>query len=116
MLKQRTQTTKPKLENHKELPLHTWKLPLNQCHSPWTNAWKPLDENRAAAIGPTLLPVRPVTTTRQTDDTQSPEMARNHLKTFQMHSVAENKLYPPPLLTTHESSPKCKKCNLKLLK
>jgi hypothetical protein len=27
MLKQRVQTTKPKLENHKELPLHTCKLP-----------------------------------------------------------------------------------------
>jgi hypothetical protein len=34
--------------NHKELPLHTCKLPLNQCNSPWTNACKPLD-NRAAA-------------------------------------------------------------------
>jgi hypothetical protein len=42
MLKQREQTTKPKLENHKELPLHTFKLPLNQCNSPWTNACKPL--------------------------------------------------------------------------
>jgi hypothetical protein len=31
---------------HKELPLHTCKLPLNQCNSPWTNACKPLDENR----------------------------------------------------------------------
>jgi hypothetical protein len=34
--------------NHKELRLHTRKLPLNQCTSPWTNACKPL-ENRAAA-------------------------------------------------------------------
>jgi hypothetical protein len=37
------------LKNHKELPLHTCKLPLNQCNSPWTNACKPLEENRAAA-------------------------------------------------------------------
>jgi hypothetical protein len=49
MLKQRAQTTKPKLENHKELPLHTCKLPLNQCNSTWTNACQPLEENRAAA-------------------------------------------------------------------
>jgi hypothetical protein len=26
--------TKPKLENHKEIPLHTCKLPLNQHNSP----------------------------------------------------------------------------------
>jgi hypothetical protein len=36
------------LNNHKELPLHTCKLPLNKCTSPWTNACK-LAENRAAA-------------------------------------------------------------------
>jgi hypothetical protein len=35
-------------KNHKELPLHTCKLPLNQCTSPWTNACQLL-ENRAAA-------------------------------------------------------------------
>jgi hypothetical protein len=27
-------------KTHKELPLHTCKLPLNQCTSPWTNACK----------------------------------------------------------------------------
>jgi hypothetical protein len=52
-------------KNHKELPLHTCKLPLNQCNSPWTNACKPLEENRAAASAQ-LWPVRPVTTTGQT--------------------------------------------------
>jgi hypothetical protein len=31
MLKQRAQTTNPKLEHHKELPLHICKLPLSQC-------------------------------------------------------------------------------------
>jgi hypothetical protein len=25
-------------KSHKEFPLHTCKLPLNQCNSPWTNA------------------------------------------------------------------------------
>jgi hypothetical protein len=53
-------------KNHKELPLHTCKLPLNQCNSLWTNACKtPLEENRAAATAQ-LSPVRPVTTTGQT--------------------------------------------------
>jgi hypothetical protein len=36
-------------KNHKELPLHRCKLPLNQCNTPWTNACKPLEENRTAA-------------------------------------------------------------------
>jgi hypothetical protein len=44
MLKQRAQTTKPKLENHKELLLHTCELPLNQCNFPWTNACERLHE------------------------------------------------------------------------
>jgi hypothetical protein len=35
-------------KNHRELPLHTCKLPLNQCNSLWTNACKPI-KNRAAA-------------------------------------------------------------------
>jgi hypothetical protein len=52
--------------NYKELPLHTCKLPLNQCNSPWTNACKTLLENRAAATTQ-LSPVRPVTTTGQTN-------------------------------------------------
>jgi hypothetical protein len=51
--------------NHKELPLHTWKLALSQCNSPWTNACKTPLENRAAASAQ-LSPVRPVTTTGQT--------------------------------------------------
>jgi hypothetical protein len=51
--------------NHKELPLHTCKLPLNQCNSPWTNACKTPLGNRAAASAH-LSPVRPVTTTGQT--------------------------------------------------
>jgi hypothetical protein len=42
--------------------------------------------------------------TGQTGDTQSPEMARNHMKTFQMHSMGQNKLKLLPLLTMHESS------------
>jgi hypothetical protein len=34
MLKQRVRTTKPKLEHHKELPLHICKLPLSQITLP----------------------------------------------------------------------------------
>jgi hypothetical protein len=33
MLKQRAQTTNPKLEQHKELPLSQSTLPLNQCNN-----------------------------------------------------------------------------------
>jgi hypothetical protein len=111
--------------------------PCTHASSPWTMQF-PLDEcmpttrqkqssctNSALTgqtyaqmwTGPTLWPVRPVTTTGQTGDTQSPEMARDHLKTFKMHSVAQNMLkLPTPLLTMHESSKKCKKCNLELLR
>jgi hypothetical protein len=52
-------------KNHKELPLHTCKLPLNQCNSPWMNACKTPLENKATASAE-LWPVRPVTTTGQT--------------------------------------------------
>jgi hypothetical protein len=34
MLKQKAQTTESKLEHHKELPLHIWKLPLSQSTLP----------------------------------------------------------------------------------
>jgi hypothetical protein len=34
MLKQRVQITEPKLEHHKELPLHICKLPLSQSTLP----------------------------------------------------------------------------------
>jgi hypothetical protein len=34
MLKQRAQTTNPKLEHYKELPLHICKLPLSQSTLP----------------------------------------------------------------------------------
>jgi hypothetical protein len=119
MLKQKEETTKPKLENHKELPpahmqapLEPMQLPLNQCNSPWTNACQPLEENRATASAQ-LCPVKPVNTTDQTSVQlvnrastltgqtgvqQSLEMARNHLKTFLMHPVARNKLKLLPLV------------------
>jgi hypothetical protein len=52
-------------KNHKDLPLHTCKLSLNQCNSPWTNACKTPLENKVATTTH-LSPVRPVTTTGQT--------------------------------------------------
>jgi hypothetical protein len=76
------------------------------------NACQPLEENRVAASAQ-LLPVRPVyttgqtgvqhvnrtsTLTGQTGAQQSPEMARNHLKTFQMNPIAQNKLKLLPLI------------------
>jgi hypothetical protein len=42
MLKQRAQTTKPKLEK-------TQRAPPKPMQLPWTNAYKPLEENRGAA-------------------------------------------------------------------
>jgi hypothetical protein len=66
MLKQRAQTTKPKLENHKELPLHACKLALNQCNSPWMNACEPpheteqLHQHSSHRSDRSPSPVRPV--------------------------------------------------------
>jgi hypothetical protein len=78
---------KQRCKNHKESPLHTCKLPLNQCTSPWTNACKPLEKqgscnnfssHRSDRAPPPvrpvpnmctelqLIPVRPGTTTGQT--------------------------------------------------
>jgi hypothetical protein len=53
-------------KNHKELPLYTCKLPLNQCNSPWTNACKtPLETRQLQKLSShqsdrSPPPVRPV--------------------------------------------------------
>jgi hypothetical protein len=82
--------------------MHTCKLPLNQCTSPWTKAstsWKqgsfsnfsshqshlsspPVRPVPKMCTGSALTPVRLVTPTGQTGAQQSPEMARNHVKAF----------------------------------
>jgi hypothetical protein len=55
--------TKPR--KPKRAPPAHIKLPLNQCNSPWTNAWKTPLKNRAAATTQPW-PVRPVNPTGQT--------------------------------------------------
>jgi hypothetical protein len=74
-------------------PMH---LPLNECMQ---TSWKQgscnnLNSHRSdrssppvrpvpnMCTGPALIPVIPVTPSCQTGAQQSPEMARNHLKTF----------------------------------
>jgi hypothetical protein len=57
-----------------------------------------------------------VISTGQTGAQQSPEMARNNLKTFYMRPASHFKLKLPPLLAMHESSQKYKVFNLELLK
>jgi hypothetical protein len=141
MLKQRAQSTKPKLENHKELPLHTCKLPLNQCNSPWMNACEPpheqeqLQQLSSHRSDRSPSPVRPVDKMPSTWELHRsnwcPSSARlmppgklselkNSSKPLRNLLNACNKPFQaqtsPPLLTMHESSPKYKKCNLELLK
>jgi hypothetical protein len=48
------------------------------------------------------------TITGRIGDTQSPEMARNHLKILQMHSVGQNKLKLLPLIDNASIKPKLK--------
>jgi hypothetical protein len=107
-------------KNHKELPLHTCKLPLNQCNSPWTNACKtPLETRQLQQLsshrsdwstplvrpvcnmwtGPTLWPVRPVHTRAQKwlETTSKPS------KCIQQAISSSNF---SPLLALHESSQK----------
>jgi hypothetical protein len=130
--------------NHQTKARKPQRAPCSHASSPWTNATPPgrmhanhlmkteqlhqLSSDRSDRspppvrlvlniwTGPALWPVRSVTTTGQTGDTQSPEMVRNHPKTFQMHSIAQTCSNFSPLLTIHEWSQKCKKCNLELPK
>jgi hypothetical protein len=96
-------STKAKLEKpqraplaHMQAPPEPMHLPLDECmqtswkrgscskfsshRSDWSSP--PVGPVPKMCIGSTLTPVRPVTTTGQTGAQQSPEMARNHLKTF----------------------------------
>jgi hypothetical protein len=119
MLKQRAQITKPKLEQPQ-------RAPPAHMQAPWTNAtppgrlhakhhlktgqlqqFSPNRSDRSTPLvrlvcnmwtGPALWPVKPVTSTGQTGAHQSPEMARNHLKTFWMHPASHFKLKLLPLV------------------
>jgi hypothetical protein len=63
---------------------------------PMLNMWK----------RPALWPVRLVTMTSHIGDTQSLEMAPNHLKTVQMHLVGQNMLKLLPLVDNAWIKPK----------
>jgi hypothetical protein len=52
MLKQRAQTTKPKLEQHKELPLHICKLPLSQSTLPLNQCSNATRESKILLTSP----------------------------------------------------------------
>jgi hypothetical protein len=123
--------------NNKELPLHTCKLPLNQCNSPWTNACKTAENRVAAAISAHTgqtghhhrsdrcltcvqdqhshrsdrwpWPVRPVYNRAQ----KWLEITWKSSKHVQQAISSSNF---SPLLEMHESSQKCKNYNLELLK
>jgi hypothetical protein len=62
--------------------------PYTHASSPWTNATPPGRMHakhhlkQGSCNNSALWPVRPVTSTGQTGVQQSPEMARNHLRTF----------------------------------
>jgi hypothetical protein len=71
MLNQRVQTIKPKLEKPQRAPPAHMQAPHEPMQLPWTNACKPLEENRAAASAQ-LWPVRPVTLTGQTGGQDRP--------------------------------------------
>jgi hypothetical protein len=140
MLKKRAQTTNPKLENYKELPLHTCKLPLSQCNSPWTLHVNHLANKVVASA--LLWPVRPVNHTGQTGVLDHPapgthtsqtgvpyrsgryhlgncpssKIARNHMETFSMHAASQNMLKLIPLVDNAWLKPKMQKCIIELLK
>jgi hypothetical protein len=124
--------------NHQSKTRKTTKSsPCTHASSPWTNATPPrrmhanhltkteqlhqLSSDKSDRstplvrpvlnmwIGPALRPVRPMTSTGQIGDTQSPEMARNHLKTLQMHSVDQNMLKLLPLVDYSLIKPKIQK-------
>jgi hypothetical protein len=137
-LKQRAQTTKPKLEQpqrappaHMQAPPEPMQLPLNECMQDTT--W-----NRAAATTH-LSPVRPATTTGQTGaqhvhrtstltcqtgnldwsdrcTTRAQKWLETTWKPSKCIQQAISSSNFSPLLAMHESSQKCNTFNLELLK
>jgi hypothetical protein len=136
MLKQRAQTTKPKLEHHKELPLHICKLPVSQSTLPLnqcSNATRECNKKaRVCSLCPGRLDrlhlaVRPPTT-------HLTAWGRlDHPMWPALHQIAQNlpeRIGTPskcsqvpksctnfsPLLTMHESRQNAKNFNIYLLK
>jgi hypothetical protein len=132
MLKQRAQTTETKLEHHKELPLHICKLPLSQSTLPpeLMQQCNTGMQQRAKFCSPCPgrldrlhRAVRPPTThltargAVRTPLHQTAQKLSKPIRTPSKHSqVSKIGTNLSPLLTMHESSQKCKKCNLELLK
>jgi hypothetical protein len=128
MLKQKAQTTKPKLEKpqrappaHMQAPPEPMQLPLDECMQDTT-------KNRAAAT-PQPWPVRPINTTGQTgvqhvdrinthtgqtgdldrSDRCTPEPRNGSKPPENLLNAAISSLNFSPLLAMHESSQKCEK-------
>jgi hypothetical protein len=109
MLKHRAQTTNPKLEQHKELPLHICNLPLRQSTLPlWdltASGW--LDRPKRPTP-PNFIVKKPYTKLFKN--------CLNTLNTFQILPGAQNMHNLPPLLTMNESRQNAKSFNIELLK
>jgi hypothetical protein len=84
MLKQRAQATNPKLKNHKELPLRTCKLPLDEC-------MQTTSQNRAA-VSALLWLVRPVHLTGQTGGQDRQQLGTTSVKPVDDSSQADDHL------------------------
>jgi hypothetical protein len=124
MLKQRAQTTNSKLGQHKELPLHTCKLPLsqstvplNQCSAQHANASK--SKNLLTLPRAVRPPLWDLTTWARLDRPKRPALHR----TFQnlpeplgtpskCSQVPKTCTNFSPLLTMHESRQNAKSVNI----
>jgi hypothetical protein len=132
-----TNHQKQSLENHKELPLHTCKLPLNQCNSPWMNACKtPLETGQLQQLSSHRQTGHHHRSDRCSTCAQDQHSDRSdwwHRPVRSVHTRAQKRLettWKPsksiqqaisssnfsPLLAVHESSQKCKTFNVELLK
>jgi hypothetical protein len=128
MLKQRAQTTEPKLEHHKELPLHICNLPLSQSTLPLnqcSNATRECNKDKTLLTLPGRLDrlpkaVRPPTTQLTAGVAVTPphvtspapncsKFARTNWNTFQTLPGAQNRHKRLPLVYNAWIKEKCEK-------
>jgi hypothetical protein len=98
-------------KNHKELPLHTCKLPLNQCTSPGRMHANHLKPGQLQQLQ--LTPVRPVTTTGQTGHHRSSDCDRSDRCTLEPRNGSkppENLLNASSKPIQAQTSPPCWQC------